>query len=68
MVIFRQTQEELRVQYPDPKANSGRLASRQLNEGLITHPHRDTLPPTRTHLLSVHSLGQTYSNHHTHIG
>jgi hypothetical protein len=34
-------------------------------EGLITHTHSDTLPPTRPHLLIVPlCMGKVYSNRH----
>jgi hypothetical protein len=46
-------ERELGVLHFVQKANSRRLASRQLEEGLKAHPHSDTLPPTRPYLLTV---------------
>ena len=46
--------EELRVPYLVPKAVMSRLTSRQLGgRSLKAHPHSDTLPPTRPHVLIV---------------
>jgi hypothetical protein len=45
-------QKMLRVLYIVPKANGRRLASRQLGgRSHKAHPHSDTLPPKRPHLL-----------------
>jgi hypothetical protein len=45
--------EELRVLHLVPKANWRRMISRHWEESLKAHPHSDTLPPTRPHLLVV---------------
>jgi len=38
---------------------------RSYREGLHAHPHSDTLPLTRPHLLIVQLPGQAYANHHS---
>jgi hypothetical protein len=46
--------QELRVLHLVSKTNRRRLASRQLGRrSLKAHPHSDTLPPTKPHLLIV---------------
>jgi hypothetical protein len=52
-------QEELRVVHLHLKAASGRLASRQLDEGLKAHTHSDTPTPTGPHLLKVPLPGKS---------
>jgi len=56
--------EELRTLHLHPKEVRSRLILLYWVE-LPSHPHSDTLPPTRPHLLTVTvPKGQAYSNHH----